>query len=1602
MTDSLTSPDTEGMNMAGLSLTEPDPLVEQHPIQMSPEEANLKAFAYTELTRERAVGEVKNHREAVTAQNMVATGKDADVDSFEEEITAVRQRRISDETVAGVNQALFGTSEAIGTLTQVIKAGTIPVEDELLIRASEAPRDARLLTNENDRSIEFNYIDWVNERQLARDELDAAIAPVSAGMDASFWRLYGDLWSEAVVPFALSSSAGQFAAEVERMQGGDSVDVFMAGVEGFILPGNAREKMREFVLSIPQNERPKIAAQLATSIRDNSGIFGGQGNNVQTLDWIETVISSADAVGPNGFNWDKTLYNLITLIDGIPILGAGGKAALRRVRAGKLWFGELAKINRTKARDVITENLADPRSEAKFTSDSNDLVTGQIPKTQLEAVNSNPAITADDAFRHQLPRQQELVQAADNRAINYTAQEVNAVAERLQSAYQSVKGGWLSINKWVVDVSQGDRVIADAFYTRTKAEGGWLSPRSALNSAIKMTDGDLAGVQVVVRNADGGFDPFLTGKELRKQFGAAKATPDGSEYFIRVKREHFMSQVDQMAFGGNPVFFTAGGLGRWLADATQQFSEQVWKPAYVALGRGEVFQKEALDLVQPFWQLSTGSRRKVVGIIEEGAEKQTTFTPRQLIDNNKDITIGEMKGYYAFRNANDAVWATASRQAYREMQGQGYRTLRSVTDGQHWLARPWRSGDATPIEAYNPRTRRIEPVTASQIETWEKAGGGIEVLHKNDAIVLGKTGKGRQHATNYIIRSGAKGVELDSLPLNVLRYEDGYVSRLSKDNFFVARREDVLKNGLEDTNDVVAVTARTFKEGEEAAARLTLETGIKHEVVDALVDSNYSKVLNDTLLLEQDRIVFGKRTADSLQRADGTPTPMLDPVAAYHRAVAAVGRSVGLEDYVKNQERKFIQTYNKIIPSDKWDEYIANRLGPQAISKDLGQLARGASAEARQAKEALQLWQYYQMLRNTDDPITQRLWRSAINNIAIGVEHLTSSASMGEFVARAQQWDPASLAKGIVFATLIAGNPTRQYALQSAQFSFIMAANPKYAGMAIPDFNLLRVGLGLVDTPNYAAWRKGMASKGRWTEAEVDTILREFKRSGLVAEIDSYAYIGAQIAQKQLGHTATAVGGGFQVLHNAINAPVRAAKKYGFVAGETNNLAMTYSFAMRKYIEETGKNVLSLTPREWQEIGAAASGYALGMHKAGTMAYQQGFISTLTQFWSIQHKAIAAMVPRVAGGSRAFVGSQKAGIAITQIGMYGAAGWGIEEQVRAIFQETGVLDGLDQDTAASVIRVTSTGMLELLLNGILTSITDETVDSSFSSSFSPAGAPLSTLTDFVLSGMQLGLTDGMVQQTAAGSTFGKYKDLFDYINITVNTDTLPNTPDKLTRVIAALPTALSGVSNGLKGFYAMRTGQMMTQYGDHRMQLSWPEAALKAILGVSTNNEEDLRRLQQLDGKMFYFDQSNAQEMAAKVYKAQVKNLLFWESSGVYDMTRTMAGVEGERALLSMLQPHEAELVRDEYIKIAVSKRGSEGDIFKVLMRYTDQNAVTPEKIIRAARQNMLFDKYPEQRENLIYTLERMLEGRDERLEQYEYQNELFNDELSFLLDAED
>ena len=1553
---------------------------------LSEDLAALKGFAHSEVAANNSTARTKQELRDRVIQSLTTMGESKEVTDLEEQNTAHRQMRYTADSIQDILGAGVTQEQAVQSISEAVRAGVVPVEEELLIRLSEtASTEPSVLLDEPNSVGGETYQEWVKRTNAEKDAVDMAVAPIVAGLDPSFQSLLGDFLAEAA-PFALSYYSSKVAGQ---LAGEGIMDQFMARVQGFLAPGEVRHDIQNLVMSVPPEDRPKFAAQLATMIRDKSGIIFD--NDTETIDWIENVISSADERNSDSFNWDRTLYNLITLVDAFPFLSR----VIRNVATGaKSFMSAASKANRVAARKFLLENAQDANTLRGLTVDPTELAAGQLPKTSLKQLDSTPSIVNED-LGQALANVRTVVGQSDNNAINFTAKELKGVTDRLATAYQTVKGGVLNVNKFVVDVSQGDRVLTDAFYTRTKNESGWLSGKSALNAAEKITDGDLSKVTMLVREEDGSITRVMSGKEMRERFAKSPATPDGNEYFIQVKDTHYLSESDLVAFGDNPVFFTGPfGSGRFLGDAVAQFSKEVWQPSFKAMGQEQLYVQTTLDLAKVFWKLPRAGRNRVTRLLEQGAKDKRVYTPEELVElserlegGRSALTVGDVNGYYAMRAANDAVWATANREVYREMKSAGFRSLAKKDGTESFIVRPHSASDGRVRRAYNPKTGKIQDVTPELLALWEKKGGGIWVTHSNSPHRM----SGEQ--TRFIIRDGGTTTQMDALPLNVLRYEDGYVSRVYKDNYFVSARNAVKENGQVVSGETVVHTARTQKEAEDVAAELTKSTGIEHVTQTSLADPTLSRLVNDTLKVEQDRLVFGPRLPEAVTRAGTNQAMLADPIESLHRAVAATGRSIGIEKYVQLQETKFIKTYGDIITPNVWQEYRTNRVSARALEEDLKNFAKAHVGPPREkALEALQLWQYYRMLRGMSEPASMRAWRAGIRSLMDKLER-TMGVSPG--VSKALQdigvkHDPFSIAKSLTFNTLIVGNPIRQLALQSWQFSYVAGANPLIALASVRHAPVIRIGLTSIDTPNWPFAREGLAKTLRLTEDEVETMVRQFKNSGLVAELNSYAYMGAVLTDPSSAYKPTLFGASVNNVRNAISTPFRIAKRVGFDEGETWNLSFTYTFALKDHLRKTGKRVSDLTQKEWQQIGADASGKALAMHKAGTLRYQQGLLSVMTQFWSIGHKAMAGMIPGKYG-SKAFTPKQKMGMIAAQLGMYGATGVGLGEVIRGMMTENGILDNVEPERASELVRIIETGMLELMVNHML----GDDADLSIAGSFAPTSAAVSTVQDFLTVAFDLGLDDAIAQGTAAGSTFGRYADMFRYIRYTLAQDEqVPNTPSKLERIMRISPTVFSGYSNALKAFYAMRTGMLVSTYGDQKSHATFEEAVARGLFGIPTGEELDVRRLYGLPGGAFSFSRNTAEEIASRVWEAMNKNLLVFEGNEDFNFNRLTAAFEGERLILELLQPHEKEQVKAAFFDLATKTRGQPTDVLSKVVQYARDGAVTPEKVYREVRITLQDPKYDQEREAALNLVKDMIEGRDERTQWYLEQNKTFTNDF--------
>ncbi len=441
-------------------------------------------------------------------------------------------------------------------------------------------------------------------------------------------------------------------------------------------------------------------------------------------------------------------------------------------------------------------------------------------------------------------------------------------------------------------------------------------------------------------------------------------------------------------------------------------------------------------------------------------------------------------------------------------------------------------------------------------------------------------------------------------------------------------------------------------------------------------------------------------------------------------------------------------------------------------------------------------------------------------------------------------------------------------------------------------------------------------------------------------------------------------------------------KRIGFDEGETLNLSATWTFAAKEFIEKSGKKIAQVTPREWQEITAQASGYALGMHKGGTYAYQQGFISTITQFWSIQQKAISAMLPGAVGGSRAFTPWQKVGVALPQLALWGAGGLGIKNYVQDWLAQSGVLEGMSDKEAQFVTRLVANGAGEMLINHVLTESLGQTVDLNFGGTFSPAGAPVETVSDFFYTAfIDGGFMNALAHETAAGSTWGRFTDIAQFWRLTFNLEhRKPDDPSKLEAYLRSAPMMLSGYSNMVKALYALRTGQMITQYGDIRTNATYAEAVIRGTLGVQLNEEVDLRRLYGLNNRGFSFSEPMAKEVATELFRAVNMHILLFEKAGDTSLDRLGRAIQTETAIMQIFEEHEAEAIRREFSKLAKAKQNTPQDVFGRVYEMAFQGVTSPQHIINEVRTNVFANpegevdpNFAKEREALLRLLEGIL-----------------------------
>lgn len=1450
--------------------------------------ANEGAFYNTSLTGSTDI--INDFKE--TRDNIISTGKDPSLENTKAELAQTNSKIVTEQAIDLISDSGVPIEQkkqiAYAAQDATNESVDIPKEYMLKEAAGYVPVDL------NNQEVHENLIEGVDEIYAARriakkDVLDYISKKVN--LSGKFYKDSATTSSilgveldflGAMVPFNISQT---YRNIIERTFGESE-----AKYAYLLAPGEGLKFIKDNLASVSD---PKEFVQLVRELIKNIDESAGTFDNNDFIKWQLSHEIFKDVLdntrNPNNTDWDRVIDNVTGALDTIlvgGILGSTYQAGKAFALAKNSPIDITSHVNPDKTKQLIGTAVVDDTGEvAKILSTTReDLIESTLYPKPLDRV-SHQKMPADvaDVITDVRQKANDIITRTETFGFAFKQSEKEAAVSSAITRLEKTAGA-----KYYQNMSE---ISADSEALIIRAKFGYDENHGFKNGLEASRKGKElfpgSEIKIYKRNKAGEIVP-------------TNVLSSKGEYFFEVRDARPFNKNDELYFEPGSVNH-AGLFGIGPTSPSAKFPKFVSDIGAILPGLEKKVQTDLLSVLKSFTDLGVNSKNLVSKVILKGYKEGKMYGYDDLISmglNNKEI-----KGYYSIKGIEDLKYVIENRKVYKDLRDQGMLSVSHQKNGYKTIAKPVSEAEAAAKAgtAYDPTTGAIRALTPDEVASIYKNGDSIGYMYGTE--------RAGENITNYIILDSKAGVRVDPLPAKVLNYDPGYITRVYKNRYFIDETSSRVINGKRKMYTRTVHAAGTEREALEHIAKLreSAEEGVTYNPrIDRGLSQAEMASKEKDLRLNKGALFTGTRgkhlTTDfGLAEID-------EPVEALLRTIGTVSRHASHTDVMASMKQRWMNSYGDMFgnryPTDP-KEFIA---------------AKGANLETvKDVKDAEAYWKYINLLDNVDPSgkiVDIRAHMIKFGEWVLGKGDSNIRNIIGNKVLDASAIDPLGRVRSLAFNMYLAGNPLRQIFIQSAQYMFLAGIDPKYSTYVFSKNGLARQKIGLdLAMASYTrpdVWKKvkpGIAKVSGMTEQELETLVKSFRESGLPFSIDSHTFVRDSLQDYASVMSKNNVTAALKGVATFPKKMLGAARKIGFDYGEYNNLSNTWLFARNRWMKNNpNKDWLSRSAQD--QIAADARQYSLNMTKTGSFNYQRGIFSIPTQFLSIQHKALEAMLPVKVGGSRFFTAAEKRRIAVGQVLLYGTAGLGIAPAYTYIRDRMGIK--VDQDVDKLMVG----GLSEFVVNNMLQSIYGDDTSIRLSKDFAPVSGILETniqkaLFDF-FSGGESPLT--YIPAYTAGNRIYKAFQYGQYINQAPHIDTT----DKLKEVLNSGIAVFSGYNNYLKAQAAINLGHMVDATGDPVVQATYAEAMAK-LFGLQSEETADYydvlqKSFSDVSGKR---QTKHIQSIAQTYYDNLSKRVAFFgDEVGTMDDIhdkRLKEAIQAEAMILSVLKPMEAQAVLAEF-----------------------------------------------------------------------------------------
>jgi len=927
---------------------------------------------------------------------------------------------------------------------------------------------------------------------------------------------------------------------------------------------------------------------------------------------------------------------------------AGGAIAARQIK-GK------PSIKRGTPLDTIETASKEQASElaAKIIADPTERTPGSLTTTKAEVLNTYVLPKLTEEFGPIKPDVRESIKKLDE-ALEGAARETE-ISAHVYPVSQILSEREL-YSKVLLETERPHLLLSSSVLdipAQAKLYGRSGKGYEALldSSATK-----LEGTAVFGRNGNFGYKTEVNAtKYMKKLEESVKHLPDPGQfsvleregqYYVSWKFTREYKPHESLIFGDDTLSahlfakkiditdFANGTIGKVIFPSYMRMKSDIAAQG-AAAAREEsriesIFLREARDTF-----IKTDHPKELESALRKGEEEGKSFTAEDIQLQNPHLTkvqTDKIHGeYIAYRRIVDHLYNLTDRQFRKNLVDKNMKSM--YNNNGEFVAHT---------------TEPLKEIPEGITYVWDLEKKAVVKVNKNLSIVQMNTPiKEGDHILNYAqmptryqfgpIRSGA----LTKIP--------GYIPRSYKEWFVVDKvpkaiwvdGKKVGEPELRDYKQAVAM-AGNREELNALMERLQKEDpSAKYEFRKEEKDIN-DKIMHDSQVYDTYLKQIHRR-GDRLPSLD-RPSQVEDVLVALTKAIRSTSKMVAWDDLTTVRRDNFIKAYGKftqgVFPKQITDIKPIRHMTPKEERDFLSAQSVYAQIEREQ-------------ISSTQSDI---VWRNGLNKIA---DIFETKTQVDASVLR--EWGekgfiPARTVKAFGSNLFLYWRPLRMWVVQPQQWKELVVVSPAYAKHLK---EILPITNGLLSRTQTLRGLKSMADNvGARTVPEYNKIISALEESGIVQSVDMNQMVHGiwkdatkELAPQPIKGTLGVADKAIELASTAAGLPGKLGRGVGYNPSELVNQVSLWLFARHRWIEKNpGKNWD--TPENRATIARDQSLYShISATRAGMYGWQEGMISTFTQFVAIPWKSTLQMV-----SSHQLTGAEKARLAGARLFWYGKYG----------------------------------------------------------------------------------------------------------------------------------------------------------------------------------------------------------------------------------------------------------------------------------------------------------------------------------------------------------